>query len=180
MWCRSSTAEANPNVSGKDSTSSTTSTGSEGSTSGSDGSEIEGNMDITDDERSPSSHDRASGIISFKVVDHLCYVVIIANILSSSLSFYTPDVLPATKPAASKPWDAGMIIWLERGTDLYMVQLMPLPLTVSCFSRSRLLLPFWYRHTWVMREVRHHTYKGPLNRCCRCCIANVHIWVYLV
>jgi len=94
-------------VSGKDSTSSTTSTGSEGSTSGSDGSEIEGNMDITDDERSPSSHDRASGIISFKVVDHLCYVVIIANILSSSLSFYTPDVLPATEPTASKHWDAG-------------------------------------------------------------------------
>jgi len=66
-WCRSAAAEANPNVSGKDSTSSTTSTGSEGSTSDSDGSEIEGNLDVTDDDRSPTSHDRASGLVSLKV-----------------------------------------------------------------------------------------------------------------
>jgi len=63
----SSSAEANPNVSGKDSTSSTTSTGSEGSTSDSDGSEIEGTLDVTDDDRSPTSHDRASGLVSLKV-----------------------------------------------------------------------------------------------------------------
>ena len=28
-----------------------------------------------------------------------------------------------------------MVICLERGADLHMVQLMPLPLTVSCFSK---------------------------------------------
>ena len=28
-----------------------------------------------------------------------------------------------------------MVIWLERGADLHMAQLMPLPLTVSCFSK---------------------------------------------
>ena len=27
-----------------------------------------------------------------------------------------------------------MVIYLERGADLHMAQLMPLPLTVSCFS----------------------------------------------
>ena len=32
-------------------------------------------------------------------------------------------------------WGAGMIICLERGADLHMAQLMPLPLTVSCFSK---------------------------------------------
>jgi len=31
-------------------------------------------------------------------------------------------------------WGAGMVICLERGADLYMAQLMPLPLTISCFS----------------------------------------------
>ena len=31
---------------------------------------------------------------------------------------------------------AGMVICLERGADLHMSQLMPLPLTVSCFSKS--------------------------------------------
>jgi len=59
-------------------------------------------------------------------------------------------------------WGAGMVICLERGADLYMAQLMPLPLTVSCFSKivkSRLILPFWYPLTWVVPE------KGPLNGC---------------
>jgi len=42
-------------------------------------------------------------------------------------------------------WGAGMVICLERDADLHMAQLMPLPLTISCFSKSRLVLPFWYR-----------------------------------
>ena len=32
-------------------------------------------------------------------------------------------------------WGAGMVICLERSADLRMAQLMPLPLTVSCFSK---------------------------------------------
>jgi len=28
-----------------------------------------------------------------------------------------------------------MVVCLERGADLHMAQLMPLPLTVSCFSK---------------------------------------------
>ena len=32
-------------------------------------------------------------------------------------------------------WVAGVVICLERGADLHMAQLMPLPLTVSCFSK---------------------------------------------
>ena len=31
---------------------------------------------------------------------------------------------------------------LERGADLYMAQLMPLPLTVSCFSKIQIGLTF--------------------------------------
>ena len=34
-------------------------------------------------------------------------------------------------------WGAGMVICLEQGTDLHMAQLMPLPLTVSCFSKTQ-------------------------------------------
>jgi len=40
-------------------------------------------------------------------------------------------------------WNAGMVMCLERDADLYMAQLMPLPLTISCSSKSRLVLPFW-------------------------------------
>jgi len=32
-------------------------------------------------------------------------------------------------------WGAGMVISLQRGADLHMAELMPLPLTVSCFSK---------------------------------------------
>jgi len=31
-----------------------------------------------------------------------------------------------------------MVICLERGADLHMVQLMPLPLTISCFSKIQI------------------------------------------
>jgi len=54
-------------------------------------------------------------------------------------------------------WGAGMVICLERGADLHMAQLMPLPLTVSCFSKSQIGLPFWYRLTRVVPA------KGSLN-----------------
>jgi len=39
-------------------------------------------------------------------------------------------------PACKKTewWGAGVVIYLERGADLHTAQLMPLPLTVSCFS----------------------------------------------
>ena len=32
-------------------------------------------------------------------------------------------------------WGAGVVICLELGADLHMAQLMPLPLTDSCFSK---------------------------------------------
>jgi len=50
-----------------------------------------------------------------------------------------------------------MVISLELGADLHMVQMMPLPLTVSCFSKIQTVLPFWYRLTRVVPN------KGPLN-----------------
>ena len=56
-------------------------------------------------------------------------------------------------------WGAGVVICLEPGEDLYMAQLMPLPLTVLASVKSRLVLPFWHRPTHVVLK------KGPLNRC---------------
>ena len=61
-------------------------------------------------------------------------------------------------------WGAGMVVCLERGADLHMAQLMPLPLTVSCFSEVQIGLPFWYWLTWVDLD------KGPLNRCMCLCV----------
>ena len=35
-----------------------------------------------------------------------------------------------------------MVICLEQGADLHMAQLMPLPLTVSCFSKIQIGVTF--------------------------------------
>jgi len=39
-------------------------------------------------------------------------------------------------------WGAGIVICLELGEDLHMAQLMPLPLTVSCFSKIQIGFAF--------------------------------------
>jgi len=67
-------------------------------------------------------------------------------------------------PACKKTdwWGAGVVICLERDADLHMAQLMPLPLTFSCFSKIYIgftVLPLWYWLTWVVPE------KGLLNVC---------------
>jgi len=41
-------------------------------------------------------------------------------------------------------WDTGMVICLGWDADLHMAQLMPLPFTISCSSKSRLALPEWF------------------------------------
>ena len=61
-----------------------------------------------------------------------------------------------------------MVICLRWGADLHMAQQMPLPLTVSCSSKSRLVLPswflpFWY---WLTRVVR--TKSEELYNDCSC------------
>ena len=47
-------------------------------------------------------------------------------------------------PACKKieQWGAGMVICRERGADLHMAQLMPLPLTAPCFSKIQIGFTF--------------------------------------
>jgi len=82
-------------------------------------------------------------------------------------------------PARKKTewWGAGMVIYLERGADLHMAQLMPLrPLSLASV-KSRLVLPFWY---WLSQVVPE---KGPLNVCvcvcacaCVCYVQKIFLW----
>jgi len=68
------------------------------------------------------------------------------------------------EPVIIEWWSAGVVISLGWGGDLLMAHLIPLPLIVSCCSKSRLVLTLWYRLTWVVPD------KGPLNGyCCYCC-----------
>jgi len=54
-----------------------------------------------------------------------------------------------------------MVICLERGADLHMAQLIPLPLTVSCFSIIQIGFTFL---------VPAAPENGPLNGCVCVCL----------
>jgi len=46
-------------------------------------------------------------------------------------------------PASKKQWwGIGVVVCLERGADLHMAQLMPLPPTVSCSSKIQIGFTF--------------------------------------
>ena len=47
-------------------------------------------------------------------------------------------------PACKKTewWGADVVVYLEEGLDLHVAQLMPLPLTVSCFSKIQIGFTF--------------------------------------
>ena len=61
-------------------------------------------------------------------------------------------------------WDAGVVICLERGAGLHMAQLMPLPLTVSCFSKIQI------GFTFLVPAHLGSPRKGPLNGCVCVCV----------
>jgi len=46
------------------------------------------------------------------------------------------------RPVKTEWWGAGVVICLERGGDLHMAQMMPVPLTVSCFSKVQIGFTF--------------------------------------
>jgi len=67
-------------------------------------------------------------------------------------------------------WSTGVVICLERGADLHMAQLMPLPLTVSCFSKIQT------DFTFLIPAHLGSPRKGPLNGCvCVCVYYHYHV-----
>ena len=64
-----------------------------------------------------------------------------------------------------------MVICLERGADLHMAQLMPLPLTVSCFSKIQI------GFTFVVLAHRGSPGQRAVKRVCVCVIGSQCRWV---
>jgi len=64
-------------------------------------------------------------------------------------------------PACKKTewWVGGVVICLERDADLHMARLMPLPLTVCCFSKIQI------GFTFLVPAHLGSPGKGPLNGC---------------
>jgi len=46
------------------------------------------------------------------------------------------------RPVKIEWWGAAVVVCLKQGADLHMAQLMPLPLTVSCFSKIQIGFTF--------------------------------------
>jgi len=57
-----------------------------------------------------------------------------------------------------------VVISLERDVDLHMAQLMPLPLTVTCFSKIQI------GFTFLVLAYLGSPGKGPLNARTRACV----------
>jgi len=64
-----------------------------------------------------------------------------------------------------------MVIYLERGAELHMAQLMPLPLTVSCFSK------IWIGFTFLVPAHLGSPGKRAIKRVCVLGRACVHVLV---
>ena len=62
--------------------------------------------------------------------------------MSSLLLTFSVLPLLAGRQERHPAWGSGVVICLERGADLHMAQLMPLPLTVSCFSNIQIGFTF--------------------------------------
>jgi len=74
------------------------------------------------------------------------------------------------RPVKTEWWGSGqpgVVVSLEHGADLHMAQLMPLPLTVSCFSKIQI--------GFISLVLAHlgNPGKGPLNGCA--CVNVYHL-----
>jgi len=90
-------------------------------------------------------------------VDHISWHLELYNhhsspnlIVSQAYILLVPSVLwrrwlggrKGIRPVKNWVVSAGVVFCLERGADLHMAQLMPLPLTVTCFSKIQIGLTF--------------------------------------
>ena len=96
-----------------------------------------------------------------KIPQQLKYVTTVpSNLMPSVLWRCWLGGRKGIRPAKTWMWGTGMVVCLERGAQTCIW-----PSWCHCHSlslapvKSRLILPFWYRLTWVVLN------KGPLNGC---------------
>ena len=85
----------------------------------------------------------------------------LSGVVTPPLSFLQAEC-PSCRPTMY--WGVGVVICLERSADLHMAQLMPLPLTVSCFSKIQI------GFTFVVPAYSGSPGQRPLNECTRVCV----------
>jgi len=105
-----------------------------------------------------------------------CYLCIHFLYFHLMLLFFVPSVLwhcwlgarKDIRPVKTEWWGAGVVICLEWDADLHMAQLMPLALTVSCFSKIQI--------GFIFLVLAHP--GGPRQRAVkRACVCDVVVFV---
>ena len=81
-----------------------------------------------------------AGVETLKANIHYITHYIIAAFSALMLLVGRQEGHPACKKL--EWWGAGVAICLEQGADLHMAQLMPLPVTVACFSKIQIGFTF--------------------------------------
>jgi len=111
-------------------------------------------------------------------VDAVCLSCVLIDFV------YYFDVLPSVlwhcwfggrkgiRPVKTEWWGADVVICLDRGADLHTAQPMPLPLTVSCFSKIQI------GFTFLVPAHTGSPGKGPLNGCVCVCVCVLIDFVY--
>jgi len=76
------------------------------------------------------------------------------------------------QPVKNEWWGTGMVICLKWDADFHMTRLMPLPLTVSCFSKIQI------DFTFLIPANPGSPGKGPLNVCV--CVSHLYNFIWSV
>jgi len=82
-----------------------------------------------------------------------------ANTFNLRASVFATDFFTKQTLCFCHGYCTGVVICLERDADLHMAQLMPLPLTVSCFSKIQI------GFTFLVPAHLGSPGKGSLNGC---------------
>ena len=97
------------------------------------------------------------------------------RLVTKSLSFSALTLLVRRQegPACKKTewWGAGVVICLEQGADVHTAQLMPLPLTVSCFSKIQI------GFTFLVPAHLGSPGQRAVKRVCECVCVCVCVWL---
>ena len=111
----------------------------------------------------------------------LMYLYSLCSLYNSLVKFWiVPSVLwrcwlggrKGIRPVKNLEWSGtGMDICLERDTDMHMAQLMPLPLTVSCFSKIQI------GFTFLAPADPGSPGKRAVKRACACVRACLCVWL---
>jgi len=75
------------------------------------------------------------------------------------------------RPVKTEWWGAGVVICLERGVDLDIAQLMPLPLTVSCSSKIQI------GFTFLVLAYLGSPGKRAIKRVCVCVLLFLSLFI---